>query len=1112
MLRWLIPATVVCMFWLWADTGFSQEITFGRPGVESSVSVSASNASRWRNENFEVMHLTGLVEIAQQGFLATGSEAIVWVEVPDPFANDSSGTEPYKIIVYLEDRENFVTIDIARDGPANPSTGAATDRIVDQQWLGRLFTRSTVDVDVPLSDGTNSVRPAIWTRAQQALAQGARATVRQTQFAAQAATGSQVLVSPQTGQIQTIPAQTGAPAYGQPVGSYPQVQNGVPAFQTQFQDPGEAPPEFTGNPQSVLDNPPANQGLPVPVQGAVPDAAFQNAAPSAGAPPMRSGVPPMDVRFSARDSAVDLNGTFQTNPANPDERVFIGTGGIRVIVTSPELRQMEVFRGDQANELVILADNVVAWQSNLPDGSTRTEVYLDGNVIFAKDQRVIYADKMYYDVNFQSGTILDAEILTPVQQYEGLVRMKADVIQQVDENNLQAYGTAFTTSRLGVPSYWLQSQNLNLTRQQVQSFDERSGLPLADRATGLPVMEDEYFLESNQNQVYANTIPVFAWPNFRVNLSDPEFYLTRLKIGNDNIFGTQVLTGWNMFQLLGVRNPPRNVKWTGILDYLSERGLAVGSESEYRFDSFLGLPGRVNGSFKSWFINDDGLDFLGRGRFNVPPEEDNRGRIQLRHRHRFAPGYSLRAEIGYITDRNFLEQFYEREWDTYKDQTTGLWLERNVGTQSFNLTTDVQVNDFFTQTSWLPRFDHFVIGQPLAADRLVYHAHSHIGYGRIRTADPPLHPPSAATFDPLAWEADVDGLRAGTRHEIDMPLQIGPVKFVPYVLGDATYWGEALDGNDLFRAYGQTGVRASLPMWRVDPTIQSTLWNLNGLAHKVTFDMEASFADASQNLDELPLYDQLDDDSQEDFRRRFAFETFGILPGGDTPLEYDERFFALRSGMQNYVTAPSAEIADDLATIKFGVRQRWQTKRGLPGQERIIDWISLDAETVLFPREDRDNFGAPWGLFDYDFRWHVGDRVALVSDGYFDFFGQGLRTFSAGIHSGRPEVGNVYLGYRMIEGPISSNVITAAVTYRMSEKWGFKGTSQFDFGDTGTIGQGLSFIYIGESFLWQFGINADLARDNVGFRIGFEPRFVGRSRIFLPGGVPVGPAGAKFLE
>ena len=216
--------------------------------------------------------------------------------------------------------------------------------------------------------------------------------------------------------------------------------------------------------------------------------------------------------------------------------------------------------------------------------------------------------------------------------------------------------------------------------------------------------------------------------------------------------------------------------------------------------------------------------------------------------------------------------------------------------------------------------------------------------------------------------------------------------------------------------------------------------------------------------------------------------------------------------MQGLITSPSTEIADDLTAIRMGVSQRWQTKRGAPGQQHIIDWITLDAKTTLFPNADRDNFGADFGMFDYDFRWYVGDRLSLVSDGYFDFFSQGLRTASVGANLGRPEIGNAYLGYRMIEGPISSNILSAVLAYRMSDKWGVKAGGQVDFGDAGSIGQALSLIYIGESFLWQVGFNYDFSRENFGFRFGVEPRFSRRPRLFRPGGVAIPPAGTRWLE
>jgi hypothetical protein len=798
-----------------------------------------------------------------------------------------------------------------------------------------------------------------------------------------------------------------------------------------------------------------------------------------------------------------LNFRSFVNPNNADERVSLGVGGVRIVLDSPKLSGMSAFRGDKQTRAVILADSVVQWQRTLPTGQQQNELYIEGNVVFSKDRRVIYADRMFYNVERAQGTILNAEVLTPVADYRGLLRLKAEVVRQIDDNNLQAFNSAFTSSRLGVPTYWLQSRQMDLVKQPAQRTDPDTGAALFDQVTGEPLIGEDYFARATGNRVYLAGVPVFSWPQFTTKLSDPSLYLTEFGINNDNIFGTQIHAGFDLNKIFGLQRSP-GTNWTGVLDYLSERGFGYGSKFDYQQQGLFGIPGQVKGRYDSWFINDSGQDFLGRGRFNLQPEQTNRGRVTLDHRHQFAPGYSLRAEVGYVSDRNFLEQFYERQWDTQKDATTGLWLERNFGTQSYNLTADVQINDFFTQTSWLPRFDQFTIGQPLFGDRALFSSHTHAGYAKLRVADAPTDPTDAAFFDPLAWEANVEGFRVGTRQEFSVPLQLGPTKIVPYALTDFTWWQEALDGNDLFRVGGQVGVRGSLPMWKVDPTVQSTLLNLNGLAHKVTFDFDASYSDASQDINELPLFDALDDDAQEHFRRRFAFNTFGISSGGNTPLEFDERTYALRSGLQSNVTSPSAEIFDDLSMVKLGVRQRWQTKRGAPGRERIVDLVNFDG--------DRDNFGSDFGMLNYDFRWHIGDRFSVVSDAHLDFFSQGLRTVSVGAYGNRPEVGDLYVGLRSIEGPISSNVLTAIGTYRLSDKWGLKGGAQVDFGDVGTIGQRLGVVYIGESFLIELGLNYDASRDNLGFRFGFEPRFLPKSRLFRPGGVAIAPASSKWLE
>ena len=1096
----------------------AQEITFARPAATSAVTINGQQISRWQAGNFEVLHVQGNAEVRQKDIFASANEAIIWVELPSDDAADfyaaAASPKSHRIIVYME---NNVVVELDSRGAVNQNSGGRRDRIIDQQWLGQLVTQSTVDLGTSTYSLPDNQRPPIFNNAlRYALNAGITAVDPRSaahvnnrngggtgfdpsgHAAGKSANANQnnggsfqpnaKLVSAQTGQLiaaqqPALPSVNDVPDLGTPQFQLPSLD------QQPLSDFGSTQPQT--QPQGLPPNAPGSGGI-----SSGPNAASSDAK----------------LAITARDSKVSLNFKTFTNPDRPDERISLGVGGVRIAIDSAKIANASLFSGDKEKLLVILADSVVQWQRTQPDGTTGNELYLEGNVVFAKGQRVIYAERMYYNVERSQGTILKAEVLTPVPEYRGLVRLKADVVQQVDANQLQAYGAAFTSSRLGVPRYWLQSSQMNLTRQPTQARDPQTDDLLFDPATGQPQIGEEYFAESVANRVYIAGVPVFAWPRFSTNLSDPSLYVTEFSVNNDNIFGTQVHAGFDLYKVLGIKTPPRGTKWTGVLDYLSERGVGYGTKFDYRRNEVFGIPGDAQGSYKSWFINDDGLDFLGRGRFNLVPEETFRGRVVGKHRQTIAPGFNIRAELGYISDRNFLEQFYEREWDTSKDATTGVWVERNLGTQSYNLTADVQVNDFFTQTTWLPKFDQFTLGQPIFGDRAFFNSHSHIGYGKLRVASTPTDPTDAAFFDPLAWEADVDGVRVGSRQEINVPLQLGPTKVVPYALTDVTYWQEALDGNDLFRVGGQVGIRASLPVWKVDPNVQSELLNLNGLAHKVTFDMDAFYADASQDVNELALYDPLDDDSQEHFRRRFAFSTFGINAGEDTPLAFDERFYALRSGLQSNVTSPSAEIFDDLSLIKLGVRQRWQTKRGAPGRERIVDVVNFDVEGIIYPDADRDNFGSTAGMVNYDFRYHIGDRVSLLSDGYFDFFDQGLKTVSFGATAQRPGVGNVYLGVRSIEGPISSNIITGSGTYRLSDKWGLKGGLQVDFGEVGTIGQRVGVVYIGESFLLEMAVNYDANRDNLGVRFNFEPRFLPKPKLFRPGGVAIPPAGAMGLE
>ncbi|MGI9471677.1 MAG: organic solvent tolerance protein OstA, partial [Rubripirellula sp.] len=510
----------------------------------------------------------------------------------------------------------------------------------------------------------------------------------------------------------------------------------------------------------------------------------------------------------------------------------------------------------------------------------------------------------------------------------------------------------------------------------------------------------------------------------------------------------------------------------------------------------------------SWFIHDDGLDTLGRDRQNLVPETKSRGRSLLRHKHYLGPNRELTAEIGWISDRNFLDQYLENEWDQDVDHRTGLRYQHYKNSHLFDISAYGRVNDFYTVTEQFPRLDHYLLGGSLLGDRLTLSGHSKVGYERLRVGDLPEDPDEAALYSPVPGEVESSGVVASTRQELSMPVQLGTVRVVPSISGEAAHYGEASDGEPLTRLLGQAGITASLSAWRADPSVQSALLNIRGLAHKVEWTAGYFYADSDTNLDAIPLYDPLDDNAQEQFRSRFITEEFG----GFLPAQYDPRTYAFRQGFQRLVASPSDVIADDLQQVNLGLHQRWQTKRGLPGRERIVDLLQLDFDLLFFPKQDRDNFGEQLGPATYNMLYHVGDRVTLLSDGYFDFFDNGLRSISAGVRSSRPGVGDVYLGLLSLEGPISSTVLRGSVDYRLNEKWIASAGTTYDFGFTGNIGQTLAITRIGESMLLRVGVNVDEGRDNVGFGFSIEPRFWPRPKLGRIGGQLIPPTGVEGLE
>ena len=829
--------------------------------------------------------------------------------------------------------------------------------------------------------------------------------------------------------------------------------------------------------------------------------------------PAGQALPPGMRKFEVYQRS-DAPTNLEWLPNQPNgETIGVASGGVRLLIEGLSTEGLPAGFGP-LGVIDVSTDRAVIWTAgtvgSLGGGATQSqdaplEIYMEGNIEFRQGDRVIYADRMFYDVRRQIGVILNAELLTPLPavdgyKYPGLVRLKAAAIRQLDQSHFSAHDALVTTSRLEEPAYDFSSREIAF--QDIQR-------PVVDPLTGAPVDVDHQMLaESRGNTLHLRGIPVFYWPTIATDLTEPSFFIDRVRLGNDSVFGAQAMVDFDAYQLFGIRNKPEGTDWGLSTDYLSDRGLGLGTDFRYDRPEIFGFIGPAKGQFDFWAIKDDGLDNLGRGRQAIVPEEDFRYHLRGQHRQRLESGWEITGEAGLLSDRTFEEQYYEADWDQLKDPRTGIRAKRLTNNRSLILEANVQVNDFFTETQELPRLDHYILGQELLGDRLTWFSHLQASYSDLNVADAPVDPTLLGQFRTLPGEpldGSAQGERLIARQELDLPLQAGAVKVTPFVLGQFGHWGESEDGSSLDGAYGSAGVRSSLPMWAVYPNVRDPLFNLNGLAHKVTFDAEFAYADSNTNFDELPLYDPLDDTNITEFRRRVLS---GALAPPITDPKFDRRTYAIRSNMQGWVTSPNAELFEDLTTLRLGVRQRLQTKRGVPGNQHIVDWLTFDVNATVFPDAARDNFGEEFGLLDYDLRWHLGDRFTFLSDGAADVFGDGLTTFSAGVLINRPTRGNGYVGVRTIDGPVTSSVLLASYSYRLSEKWITTAGASYDFDEAGSIGQTFSATRIGESMFMTVGLNIDDSKDNVGLNFMLEPRFLPKTRLTRTTGIDVPPPGS----
>jgi len=610
-------------------------------------------------------------------------------------------------------------------------------------------------------------------------------------------------------------------------------------------------------------------------------------------------------------------------------------------------------------------------------GTEVAGVYLRGDVVLSRGERMIRAPELYYDFENDRALILDAVMRAMAPGRDLPIYVRAAQVRQLSTTEYQASGAKISTSEFYTPHVHLGADLVHLT--DVTSRDE-SGQVIGVQAGKFRMHDVTMNLEG---------LPVAYWPFVTGDFRRGETAIRRLRTSYSDDDGATFESKWYLFNLLGLEDP-EGVDTTLRLDYYSKRGPGTGLDVDYERENAFGL-------FRGYYIHDTGEDSLGPFR-DPEPDTENRGRITWRHRELLGRGWELTLEGSYLSDPTFLEEYFNSEWEEGKEQETLAYLKKQQDNWAFTSLLQWRMNDFLTQTEHFPDLGFHWIGEPLAGIANYYNE-SHLGFARYR-------PDNRRLFDTNRWldntsKSDIT-FRGDTRNEVDFPIRAGNVNIVPYATGRSGYWDGSADGGSRNRMFGSVGVRAGTQFWRLFEDVSSDLLDLNGVRHIIRPEVTTWASATNADSIELHPFD-------------YGIETIDDFYG--TSLAFRQRWQTKRGGPGRW------QVVD---WIVFDV------ELNLFGNEPDNDLSSGGLPIGRFYDSRPENSSARSHIRS-DFLYRISDTTTILSDSNFDLNDGNMDLFNLSYAVERTPRLSYFVGYRRI-GDTDSNLLGAGANYVINEK------------------------------------------------------------------------------
>jgi len=660
-----------------------------------------------------------------------------------------------------------------------------------------------------------------------------------------------------------------------------------------------------------------------------------------------------------------------------------------------------------------------------------SSIYLEGDVVLTRGQRMIRAERLYYDFREDRALILDvvARALEPSQKLPIYVR--AAKVQQLSANEYNATNAQITTSEFHTPHVAIGAREVNLIDNTPKNaLGEVTGVEAGTYA-------------AKDTTMNLDGVPLLWWPVSRGDFSTDRMAFKSAKFGYQSDFGGIAETEWHLFNLMGLQQP-QGYDATLKLDYYTDRGPGVGVNMNYERDDYYGL-------IRSYYIHDDGSDDLGGAR-GGDPDHDDRGRFLLRHRQLLPQQWELTLETSYLSDDQYLESFERNEFENGKDQESLVSLLKRKDNWQFSTLLNYRVNEFQTQTEHLPDSRFSIVGEPLSPYVTAYHD-SRVGAVRFR--------PDERRFINGQYRPDNTGetgtvLRGDTREELEFPLpELGPVKVVPFALGRGTAWDDSPsiwnhDRGGIQRILAGYGVRSSTMAAKSFDGVDSDFLDLHQLRHVIKGDVVAWNNHTNEPPSSLSPFD----------------------PGVEDVDDFGGAIVGLRQRLQTKRGGPGKWRTVDWIT--FDVEAGFFNDK-TPGDRTHGDVISQRPEESI-----SSNFIAG------NFQYRVSDTTVVVYDGVYDTTRRNMGTSNISLAVERDPRLSYFVGWRYIHDT-DNNLLGFGANYKLNEKHTIAVREYFDIEADRNLSTEVSYIRKWPRWYTAISFDVDRALDDVGINLSIWP-------------------------